>query len=330
MSIPYEECERLIRSKPERWLVTGAAGFIGSHLVETLLALGQEVIGLDNFATGSQENLDQVITNVGPARAKRFRFAKGDICDSRSLAQVSEGVSYVLHQAALGSVPRSIKDPFTVNRVNVEGTLMVFLAAQTAKVKRVVFASSSSVYGDSPANPKREGDEGALLSPYALTKHTCEQYAAQFAAHYGQELVGLRYFNVFGPRQNPEGEYAAVIPRWINARARRRRCTIFGNGLTSRDFCYVENVVRANIQAALAPPEVIGKCFNIAVGEETTLSCLYDMIDSLAAPNWREPPEYADFRAGDVRQSRADIGLAANLLGYQPKVRLAEGVHFQK
>jgi UDP-N-acetylglucosamine 4-epimerase len=316
-----------LRRTPKRWLVTGAAGFIGSHLVETLLALGQTVKGLDNFATGTPANLEAVASG-SPA----FTFIEGDIRDAGTCAQAVTGVDIVLHQAALGSVPRSIENPLLVHEVNVNGSLNVLLAARDAGVKRFVYAASSSSYGDSPVLPKVEGGEGRPLSPYAATKTINDLYAHVFARCYGMETVGLRYFNVFGPRQSPNGPYAAVIPQWFANLMAGKPCAINGDGETSRDFCYVANAVQANLLAgAAAKPEAFGEVVNIAVGQQTTLNQLQDLIRqeiTTLKPGVTLPaPIYRDFRAGDVRHSLASIDKARALLGYEPTHSARDGLH---
>ncbi|HLV61292.1 MAG TPA: SDR family oxidoreductase [Fredinandcohnia sp.] len=331
MSATYAAARKAIAARPRRWLVTGAAGFIGSHLVETLLRLGQEVVGLDNLSTGHRENLEDVIRAVGEEGAARFRFLLGDIRDPESCAEACDGVEIVLHQAALGSVPRSIEDPVASHASNVDGFVQMLVAARDAGVKRFVYASSSSVYGDEPTLPKVEGREGRLLSPYAATKKIDEIYAEVFGPTYGMEIVGLRYFNVFGPRQDPRGPYAAVIPRWILGLLRGETCRIFGDGETSRDFCYVDNAVQANLLAAVVEDrEAIGRVYNVACGETTTLNQLFAVLrDAVAAhvPSAAGArPSYEDFRPGDVRHSLADIGLASRLLGYAPTHRIGDGI----
>jgi UDP-N-acetylglucosamine 4-epimerase len=327
----YERLRQWLPTQPRRWLVTGAAGFIGSHLTETLLGLGQEVVGLDNFATGRRENVADVLAAVGPVRAARFRLIEGDIRDPATCATAMEGAACVLHQAALGSVPRSLKDPRTSHDVNVTGFMNVLLAARDAGVKRVVYASSSSVYGDHPALPKREETIGRPLSPYAVTKLADELYAEVFGKAYGLELVGLRYFNVFGPRQDPSGPYAAVIPLWFSALLRGSDVVINGDGETSRDFCYVANVVQANLLAANASTAAaLGHVYNVACGDRTTLNQLYEQIRGEVARHRPDVssvgPRYAPFRAGDVRHSLADIGSATALLGFKPTHRVGEGL----
>lgn len=318
-----------LRAAPRRWLVTGAAGFIGSNLVEALLRLDQQVIGLDNFATGHQRNLDEVLAEVQPAQAARFRMITGDIRDARTCAEACAAADIVLHQAALGSVPRSIADPLTSHEVNVTGFLRMLDAARQAGVPRFIYAASSSTYGDEPNLPKREERIGNPLSPYAVTKLTNELYAAVYARSYGYRATGLRYFNVFGPRQDPDGPYAAVIPRWIDALLSREDVTINGDGETSRDFCFVLNAVQANLLAALAPDEAQGEVFNVAVGERTTLNQLFTLLRSGLEQCGRAvggKALHGPFRAGDVRQSEADIDKASRLLGYSPTHDIGSGI----
>jgi UDP-N-acetylglucosamine 4-epimerase len=326
----YPQIERDLRASPRRFLVTGAAGFIGSHLVERLLALGQEVRALDNFSTGKRSNLDEVLAG-SPGRA-RFELQEADVADAAACARACEGVAVVLHQAALGSVPRSIENPLATHRSNVDGTVNVLRAAQQAGVLRMVYASSSSVYGDHPDLPKVEERVGNPLSPYALTKRIAEEYADVFARCYGLESIGLRYFNVFGRRQDPDGPYAAVIPRWVRALLSGQTCALHGDGETSRDFCHVENVVRANLLSALAPAgsPAVNRAYNVAVGERTTLLQLFSLLRRLLARERPElaaaAPEHRPFRPGDVRHSLADVGAARRLLGYEPAVRIDEGL----
>lgn len=320
-----EEIRSNLQAAPKRWLVTGAAGFIGSNLVEALLSLDQEVIGLDNFSTGKAENLEDVKKCVHPAAWARFRFQQGDILDFQTCLEASRGVEVILHQAALGSVPRSLEDPAATNRVNVEGFLNVMLAGRNNGVQRLVYASSSSVYGDSRESPKQEDALGRPLSPYAVSKCAGELYAAVFYRLYELELIGLRYFNVFGPRQNPVGPYAAVIPRWVTARLENGVCTIYGDGTTSRDFCYVANAVQANLLAACAETEAVGRVYNVAAGKATKLNELYGMLAELS-PSSQAVLRYEPFRAGDVRHSLADISLARRFLGYQPEIDLKTGL----
>ncbi|HWO42801.1 MAG TPA: NAD-dependent epimerase/dehydratase family protein, partial [Candidatus Eisenbacteria bacterium] len=275
MPTAYLEVQELLRRSPRRWLVTGSAGFIGSHLVEVLLRLGQHVVGLDNFATGYARNLEQVKSAAGAAAWRQFRNIEGDIRDLAVCRQACEGVDYVLHHAALGSVPRSIEDPLATHGANLTGFLNMLVAARDASVKRFVYAASSSTYGDHPGLPKVEEVIGRPLSPYAVTKYTNELYAEVFGRCYGLQSVGLRYFNIFGPRQDPDGAYAAVIPKWIGQFIGRQPVYINGDGETSRDFCYVENAVQANLLAAATEaPEAVNQVYNVAVGERTTLNDL--------------------------------------------------------
>jgi len=312
-----------------RWLVTGAAGFIGSHLVEALLKHGQAVIGLDNFATGHRSNLEEALATVGGH--PEFTLIEGDIRDAGACREACTGADLVLHQAALGSVPRSLEDPQRTHAANVDGFLNVIVAARDAGVRRFVYASSSSVYGDHPALPKVEHAIGAPLSPYALTKLVDEQYAAVFSRCYGLQTVGLRYFNVFGQRQDPEGPYAAVIPRWVNAMLSGEPVHVNGDGESSRDFCCVTNVVQANLLSALADlPDAASEVFNVAAGERTTLNQLFaalaEAIAPMIAPRPIAPPVFRDFRPGDVRHSLADIGHAARTIGYAPTHGFGEGL----
>jgi UDP-N-acetylglucosamine 4-epimerase len=313
------------------WLVTGCAGFIGSNLIESLLERGQRVVGLDNFSTGFQHNLDQVRSAVGPEAWKRFRFIEGDIRSLDTCREACKGVDYVLHEAALGSVPRSIDDPITSHESNVTGFLNMLVAARDAKVKRFVYAASSAAYGDHPGLPKVEETIGRPLSPYGAGKYMNELYADVFGRCYGLETVGLRYFNVFGPRQDPDGAYAAVIPKWIAAMLRGETVYINGDGETARDFCYIDNVVQANILAATAQgPEAANRVYNVALGDQTSLNQLFESLrDLLCARDGSfecPPPVYRDFRPGDVRFSRADISKATNLLGFRPTVRVHDGL----
>ncbi len=312
------------------WLVTGAAGFIGSNLVEALLKLGQRVTGLDNFATGHRHNLEQVKESVTEEAWVKFNFIEGDIRVPGDCARACAGVDYVLHQAALGSVSRSIDNPIVTNETNVTGFLNMLVAARDAKVRRFVYAASSSTYGDHPALPKVEDVIGSPLSPYAVTKYVNELYANVFGRTYGMESIGLRYFNVFGPRQDPNGAYAAVIPQWVAALIRNQPLRINGDGETSRDFCYIDNVVQANLLAAMAPPEAANQVYNVALNARTSLNQLYAMMRDILRARFphleTHQPEYGDFRRGDVRHSQADIGKAATLLGYAPTHRIDEGL----
>ena len=317
-----------LQSAPKSWLVTGCAGFIGSNLLETLLKANQHVVGLDNFATGHQRNLDEVKQLVSPQQWANFQFIEADIRDFASCQRACEGVDYVLHQAALGSVPRSINDPITSNATNISGFLNMLVAARDAGVKRFVYAASSSTYGDHPALPKVEDVIGKPLSPYAITKYVNELYADVFSRCYGFNSVGLRYFNVFGPRQDPNGAYAAVIPKWTAAMIAGQDVVINGDGETSRDFCFVANAVQANIRAALsdiAQSEV----FNVALGDRTTLNELFSAIKQALSENgisYDKAAQYTDFRAGDVRHSQADISKARQQLGYAPEYRIRDGL----
>jgi len=354
----YDQLQTRLAAEPHTWLITGVAGFIGSNLLETLLKLNQRVVGLDNFATGHQRNLDEVQTLVTPAQWASFNFIEGDIreladCQSAMVWKdpviASEArqsmhpcpVDYVLHQAALGSVPRSLEDPITTNGTNITGFLNMLVAARDAKVKSFTYAASSSTYGDHPGLPKVEDVIGKPLSPYAVTKYVNELYAEVFARCYGFNTIGLRYFNVFGPRQDPSGAYAAVIPKWTAALLQGEPVYINGDGETSRDFCYIANAVQANLLAATTAEPVIAsearqsmnpalnQVYNVAVGDRTTLNILFGLLrDNLPAHGLgtNAHPVYRDFRAGDVLHSQADIGKAQRLLGYAPTHRLADGI----
>lgn len=334
----YQQLQTRLAQEPRTWLITGVAGFIGSNLLETLLKLGQRVVGLDNFATGHQRNLDEVQTLVSPAQWAHFSFIHSDIRALADCQKACEGVDYVLHQAALGSVPRSLADPITTNAANITGFLNMLTAARDAKVKTFTYAASSSTYGDHPALPKVEENIGKPLSPYAVTKYVNELYADVFARCYGFNTIGLRYFNVFGPRQDPNGAYAAVIPKWTDALLKGEPVYINGDGETSRDFCYVANAVQANLLSAVIasearqsmPPESpLNQVYNIAVGDRTTLNELFYLLrDNLAAHgvNPTAQPVYRDFRPGDVRHSLADISKAQRLLGYAPTQRIGQGL----
>jgi len=320
-----------LAARPRHWLVTGSAGFIGSHLLEALLGSGQKVTSLDNFATGHRANLESVRATVGEDAWSRHRFIEGDIADERVCMSACEGVELVLHQAALGSVPRSIRDPLQTHRTNATGFVNMLVAARDCGVKRVVYAASSSTYGDSQQLPKVEDRIGRPLSPYAVTKYVNELYADVFARCYGLPSIGLRYFNVFGPRQDPQGAYAAVIPRWIAALLRDETCTIYGDGESSRDFCFVANAIQANLRAAFAgDAEALNQVYNIAVGARTTLNQLHEAIAAALAPARAgirpRPARFEDFRPGDIRDSLADIGKARRLLGYAPTHDLRAGL----
>ena len=326
----FQEVQQHLAQHSYHWLVTGAAGFIGSNLVEALLKLNQRVTGLDNFATGHRHNLEQVLAAVGEAAWTNFSFIEGDIRERADCARAADGADFVLHQAALGSVPRSLNDPLTTNAVNIDGFLNMLVAARDAGARRFVYAASSSTYGDHPALPKVEDRIGKPLSPYAVTKYVNELYADVFGRSYGTESIGLRYFNVFGPRQDPNGAYAAVIPLWVKALILNQPLRINGDGETSRDFCYIENVVQANILSALAGKEAANQVYNVALGERTTLNQLVEMMRALLAERFPHvaghQPQYGEFRGGDVRHSQADISKAAALLGYQPTHRIGEGL----
>lgn len=331
MSQAYEQLKGRLQNNQYTWLITGVAGFIGSNLLEALLKLNQKVIGLDNFMTGYEKNLDEVKRLVAPQKWERFRFIRGDICDPGACQNVCQDVDYVLHQAALGSVPRSIENPVLTNKVNVEGFLNMLVSSRDSRVKRFVYASSSAVYGDEPALPKKEDKIGKPLSPYAVSKYTNELYAQNFAAIYGMEVVGLRYFNVFGPRQDPGGAYAAVIPRWIAAMIQNKPVIVYGDGTTSRDFCYIENVVQANLLAALTDnKQALNQVYNVACGERTDLNGLFEMLRAGLVKDYSHleglKPEYQDFRKGDVLHSLADISKAKRFLGYEPSHGVREGL----
>lgn len=328
-------CTKLV-TQPRVWLITGVAGFIGSNLLEALLKLEQRVVGLDNFATGNQRNLDEVEGLVSVEQWRRFRFFEGDICRledcRRVLALESDwAVNYVLHNAALGSVPRSVKDPLLTHAANINGFLNMLVVSRDAAVLRFVYAASSSTYGDHPALPKVEANIGRPLSPYAVTKYVNELYADVFARTYGIETMGLRYFNVFGPRQDPDGAYAAVIPKWISSMIANQPVYINGDGETSRDFCFVENVVQANILAATTThAEALSTVYNVAVGDRTTLNQLYAALRDALLRQYphlaQAKPIYRDFRAGDVQHSLASIDKAQRLLGYAPQWRVTAGL----
>lgn len=329
----YDQRLASLERAPRTWLVTGVAGFIGSHLLETLLRRGQRVVGLDDFSTGRRSNLDAVRGAVGNPAWERFSLLEGDIADLDACREAVAGVDVVLHQAALGSVPRSITDPLRTHRANVDGFLNMLVAARDAGTKRFVYAASSSTYGDHPALPKVEDAIGRPLSPYAVTKVVDELYAGVFALNYGMEVIGLRYFNVFGPRQDPAGAYAAVIPRWIGELLEGKTCTIHGEGDTSRDFCFVANAVQANVLAATTEDAAaLDQVYNVAVGDRTTLNELYRWIrDGLArrldAPALADlEPLRGPYREGDVKHSQADISKARTLLGYEPTQVVRDGL----
>jgi len=327
----YQGVSQHLRTYQYFWLITGVAGFIGSNLLETLLKLNQKVVGLDNLSTGHRHNLAQIRELVGEEAWSNFRFIEGDICDLEVCREACEGVHYVLHEAALGSVPRSIQDPIRTNESNISGFLNLLVASRDAHVRRFIYAASSSTYGDHPDLPKVESVIGRPLSPYAVTKYVNELYADVFARCYGTESIGLRYFNVFGPRQDPNGAYAAVIPQWIAALIQNRPLYINGDGESSRDFCFIENVVQANLLAALTEnPEAVNQVYNVAINERTSLNKLYEMIRTLLLEKFphlqKHRPEYVDFRKGDVRHSQADISKAGSMLGFMPTHRIDEGL----
>jgi len=317
-------------ASPKTWLVTGVAGFIGSNLLEALLFLQQNVVGLDNFSSGHQRNLDQVRKSVSGVQWSRFDFIEGDIRELDDCRKSCHGVDYVLHQAALGSVPRSLNDPIASNQNNIDGFLNMLVAARDAEVARFVYAASSSTYGDHPDLPKVENNIGNPLSPYAVTKYVNELYAGVFARCYEFNSIGLRYFNIFGRRQDPDGPYAAVIPKWVASMVKDETVYINGDGETSRDFCYIDNAIQMNILAATAADGAANQVYNVALQDRTSLNELYEAIRSLLEPRFPHlrdsKPEYREFRAGDVRHSLADISKAKALLGYEPSHRITEGL----
>ena len=325
----YLETKIQLKSKPKVWLITGVAGFIGSNLLEQLLMLNQTIIGLDNFATGHRHNLDEVKSAVSKAQWQKFHFIEEDIQEYKACISAVKGVDYVLHQAAVGSVPRSIEDPINSNNANISGFLNVLNASKEEGVSSFTYASSSSVYGDHSQLPKVEENVGNPLSPYAVTKYANELYAGVYARNYNFKSIGLRYFNVFGKRQDPNGPYAAVIPKWITAMIKGEDLYINGDGETSRDFCFIENTVQMNILAATAPDEAKDQVYNVAVGYRTTLAELYLAIKtSLASRGIQKitEPIYREFRDGDVRHSQADIRKARDKLGYNPEFTILEGI----
>jgi len=331
----YERLQEHLRDNQSTWLVTGVAGFIGSNLLEKLLILNQKVVGLDNFDTGHQHNIDQAIEDANNVTGKdlssNFKFINGDIRDINDCKQACSGVDYVLHQAALGSVPRSIEDPINTNRANIDGFLNMLVASKDAKVERFVYAASSSTYGDHPDLPKVEDKIGNPLSPYAVTKVVNELYANVFAKTYGFKTIGLRYFNIFGKRQDPNGAYAAVIPKWVAAILNKEDVFINGDGETSRDFCYIDNTVQINLLAATTDnDEATDQVYNVALNDRTSLNKLYQMIEERLIQRTqgleKKEPIYKDFRAGDVRHSQANIDKAQKLLGYKPKYMISSGM----
>jgi len=328
---PYQTAREHLQQNQYHWLITGVAGFIGSNLLEALLGLGQRVTGVDNFITGYRHNLDQVKAGVSERAWQGFEFIEGDIRSLPTCAAACRNIDYVLHQAAIGSVSRSIQDPVLSNDINVTGYLNMLTAARDAHVKRFIYAASSATYGDHPALPKIEDCIGKPLSPYALTKYVNEMYAEVFHRCYGMDTIGLRYFNIFGPRQDPEGAYAAVIPQWIAAMMHAHPLYINGDGESSRDFCYVGNAVQANLLAALSNnPAAVNQIYNVAVNARTSLNDLFAMMRALLIERYPHlhhyDPHYAEFRSGDVRHSQADITKAATLLGYSPTHNIARGL----
>ena len=326
----YKEALHELNETPKKWLITGVAGFIGSNLLESLLTLNQKVVGLDNFSTGSKKNLEEVRGIVGKEKWANFTFIEGDISNLDACKQAVSGVNYVLHQAALGSVPRSIEDPVLTNESNITGFLHMLVAARDEGIENFVYAASSSTYGDHEALPKVEDKIGRPLSPYAVTKYVNELYANVFFNAYGLRSIGLRYFNVFGKRQDPDGAYAAVIPKWVKAMIDADPVYINGDGETSRDFCYIENVVQANILSAVASDESVGEVYNIAVGDRTTLNELFKVIKEGLQKQFPHLESFTSenkpFREGDVRHSQADVSKAKKLLGYNPSHKLDQGM----
>ncbi|SFV80941.1 UDP-glucose 4-epimerase [hydrothermal vent metagenome] len=331
----YKELQEHLKNNQNIWLITGVAGFIGSNLLETLLILNQKVVGLDNFDTGHQHNIDQALEDAQQATGKdlsnNFKFIDGDIRELKDCEQACDGVDYVLHQAALGSVPRSIEDPINTNRANIDGFLNMLVASKDANVKRFVYAASSSTYGDHPDLPKIEDKIGSPLSPYAVTKVVNELYAQVFAKTYGFKTIGLRYFNIFGKRQDPNGAYAAVIPKWVAAILNQEQVFINGDGETSRDFCYIDNTVQMNLLAATTDNDkATDQVYNVALNDRTSLNRLYQMIEERLIQRTqgleRKNPIFRDFRVGDVRHSQANIDKAIELLKYQPKYKIEKGM----
>ena len=331
----YDELQDFLSTNQKTWLITGVAGFIGSNLLEKLLILNQKVVGIDNFDTGYQHNIDQAIQDANKSSGQNlnhnFIFINGDIRELDDCKNACIGVNYVLHQAALGSVPRSIEDPINTNKANIDGFLNMLVASKDAKVDRFVYASSSSVYGDHPALPKLEDNTGNPLSPYAVTKAVCELYANVFAKTYDLQTVGLRYFNIFGKRQDPNGAYAAVIPRWVASFLGKEDVFINGDGETSRDFCYVKNAVQMNLLAATTDNEkAINQIYNVALNDRTSLNELYQIMQDRLIKRKegleKKDPVYKDFRAGDVRHSKADIRKAQTLVGYEPEYIISKGM----
>jgi UDP-N-acetylglucosamine 4-epimerase len=329
MNASVTDVKAEVKKSRKKWLVTGVAGFIGSNLLETLLDLDQDVVGLDNFATGHRHNLDEVLRCVGKKKWENFHFVEGDIRDLEVCNHAMQGVDYVLHQAALGSVPRSVEDPIATNSTNIDGFLNMLVAARDARVKSFTYAASSSTYGDHEALPKVEDVIGDPLSPYAVTKYVNELYAKVFARTYGFKCTGLRYFNIFGKRQDPNGAYAAVIPKWIDAMLSGDEVRINGDGETSRDFCYIENAVQMNLLSAIAGQDAHNEVYNVAYSARTTLNELFDTLKAELGRHGYKcdvSPVYGDFRVGDVRHSKADIGKAKRLLNYAPEYSFSKGI----
>jgi UDP-N-acetylglucosamine 4-epimerase len=331
MKNSYEKIKEILKTNQFNWLITGAAGFIGSNLVETLLKLNQKVTGLDNFSTGFQKNLDIIKNEIEEDKWKNFNFIEGDIRNQEDCIKACKGKDFVLHQAALGSVPRSVENPMLTNDSNITGFLNMLWHAKEANVKSFVYAASSSTYGDHPDLPKVEDKIGSPLSPYAVTKYVNELYADVFAKTYNFKSIGLRYFNVFGKRQDPDGAYAAVIPKWFASMIKNETVFINGDGETSRDFCFIENCIQANILSALTEnEEAKNQVYNVAFGERTTLNELFDLIRERVVKVIPEAknlkPVYRDFRAGDVRHSLADISKASELIGYRPEFSVTKGL----
>ncbi len=326
----YDNLLKELKTHNYSWLITGVAGFIGSNLLEALLKLDQKVIGIDNFSTGYQNNLDEVKSSVSSLQWENFQFIEGDISNLQDCLRACNGVDFVLHEAALGSVPRSIADPIATNEANITGFLNMLIACRDKKIKRMIYAASSSTYGDHPDLPKIEERIGKPLSPYAVTKLVNELYAEVFSKTYAIELIGLRYFNIFGPRQNPDGAYAAVIPKWISKILANEEIHINGDGETSRDFCFIKNAIQANLLAAMSQnPLAVNQVFNVAVGENNTLNKLFKLLcDEFQIHSllYNKNPVFQEFRAGDVRHSLADTTKAKNLLGYEPDFKLAQGI----
>lgn len=325
----YQQLIKSLKKNQHKWLITGVAGFIGSNILETLLLLNQKVVGLDNFSTGNKDNLKEIQSLVSLKQWKNFNFIEGDITSIRDCNKACKDIDYVLHQGALGSVPRSINNPIASNEANISGFLNMLVAAKDANVKSFTYAASSSTYGDHPALPKVEENIGKPLSPYAVTKYVNELYADVFAKTYGFKTIGLRYFNVFGKRQDPNGAYAAVIPKWISSMISGNNIYINGDGETSRDFCFVENAVQANLLSAVAKESSKNEVYNVAVGDRTSLLTLFKYIKEalhINDINYTKKIEFLDFRDGDVRHSQAQILKANNKLGYDPEFNIVEGI----